>query len=46
MLAPLSPGRSAWTGVNDAFDALAGADVHAKVLIDPGETAHPRLPES
>jgi threonine dehydrogenase-like Zn-dependent dehydrogenase len=23
-------------GVNGAFDALAAADVHAKVLIDPG----------
>jgi threonine dehydrogenase-like Zn-dependent dehydrogenase len=33
-------------GVNGAFDALAAADVHAKVLIDPGETADSRLPES
>jgi threonine dehydrogenase-like Zn-dependent dehydrogenase len=32
-------------GVNGAFDALASADVHAKVLIDPGEIANPRLPE-
>lgn len=33
---PLVTGKVGLDGVNAAFDALAVADVHAKVLVDPG----------
>jgi threonine dehydrogenase-like Zn-dependent dehydrogenase len=42
---PLLTGHVGLDGVNAAFDALAVADVHAKVLIDPAETGDALVPD-
>ena len=42
---PLLTGQVGLDGVNAAFDALAVADVHAKVLIDPAETGDALVPD-
>ena len=42
---PLVTGQVGLDGVNAAFDVLAGADAHAKVLIDPGAAGDALIPE-